>query len=119
MGQYAKAEPLYRQMMEIRKQALEESSSDSAVGPNGVPLMYAKMADYATSLNSLAYLYDLMKDYAKAEPLYRQALELRKQALGEKNLDYAQSLTNLAALYKNTNRFAKAEPLYVRGAGGP
>ena len=39
-------------------------------------------------------------DYAKAEPLYRQALEIRKRALGENHPGYATSLNNLAVLYK-------------------
>ena len=62
MGDYAKAEPLFRQAMEIRKEALGE-----------------KHPDYATSLNNLAVLYQAMGDYAKAEPLFRQALEIRKK----------------------------------------
>ena len=52
-----------------------------------------------TSLNNLAALYQDMGDYAKAEPLFRQALEIRKQALGENHPDYANSLNNLAVLY--------------------
>ena len=38
--------------------------------------------DYATSLNDLAVLYQEMGDYARAEPLFRQALEIREKALG-------------------------------------
>ena len=41
--------------------------------------------DYATSLNNLACLYNSMGEYAKAEPLYRQALEIRKRVLGEEH----------------------------------
>ena len=59
MGDNARAEPLYRQALEIRKEALGE----------GHP-------DYATSLNNLALLYLAMGDYARAEPLFRQALEI-------------------------------------------
>ena len=53
-----------------------------------------------------------MGDYARAEPLYRQALEIRKQALGEKHPDYAASLNNLAGLYESMGDYARAEPLY-------
>ena len=42
-----------------------------------------------------------MGDFAQAEPLYKQALEIRKKALGEAHPDYATSLNNLALLYKN------------------
>ena len=79
MGDYARAEPLFRQALEIRKKALGESHPD-----------------YATSLNNLAVLYRAMGDYARAEPLFRQALEIQKKALGESHPDYATSLNNLA-----------------------
>ena len=82
MGDYDRAEPLYRQALEIKKKALGE----------GHP-------DYATSLNNLAALYHAMGDYDRAEPLYRQALEIKKKALGEKHPDYATGLNNLAAVW--------------------
>ena len=40
-----------------------------------------------------------MGNYAAAEPLLRQALEIRRTALGEDHPDYAASLNNLAVLY--------------------
>ena len=52
-----------------------------------------------------------MGRYDEAEPLYRQALEIRKAALGETHPDYAQSLNNLAVLYYDMKRYADAEPL--------
>ncbi len=33
--------------------------------------------NYAHSLNNLASIYEATGDYAKAEPLYRQALEIK------------------------------------------
>ena len=93
-GDYAAAEPLFRQAMEIRRAALGEGH------PN-----------YADSLNSLASLYHVMGDYAAAEPLYRQALEIRRAALGEDHPDYARPLNNLAVLYERMGDYAAAEPL--------
>ena len=55
-----------------------------------------------------------MGDYSRAEPLVRNALEIRKRALGEGHPDYAQSLNNLAALYHRNGDYAKAEPLYFK-----
>ncbi len=40
-----------------------------------------------------------MGDHAAAEPLFRQAAEIRRAALGEGHPDYATSLNNLAVLY--------------------
>ncbi|MCA9124864.1 MAG: CHAT domain-containing protein, partial [Planctomycetales bacterium] len=93
MGDYSRAEPLYHQAMEIRKEVLGE-----------------KHPDYATSLNNQAVLYHAMGDYSRAEPLLRQALELRKEVLGEKHPDYATSLNNLAVLYASMGYYARAEP---------
>ena len=95
MGDYPKAEPLFRQALEIRKQVQGE-----------------RHPDYAGSLVSLALLYQSMGDYAKAEPLFRQVMQIDKQALGERHPDYATSLHNLATLYKEMGDYAKAEPLY-------
>nr|WP_232224256.1 tetratricopeptide repeat protein [Mastigocladopsis repens] len=68
--------------------------------------------DLATSLNNLALLYDSQGRYSEAEPLYQQALELRKRLLGEEHPDVAQSLNNLAYLYRSQGRYIEAEPLY-------
>jgi CHAT domain-containing protein/tetratricopeptide (TPR) repeat protein len=87
MGDYAAAEPLYRQALEVRRAALGEAHPD-----------------YAASLNNLAALYHAKGDYAAAEPLYRQALEVRRAALGEAHPDYAASLNNLAKLYAAAGR---------------
>ena len=51
-------------------------------------------------LNQTAfYLYE-RGQYAEAEPLYKQAMEIRRTALGERHPDYAASLNNLAMLYR-------------------
>ena len=52
-------------------------------------------------------LYMAMGDYAKAEPLFRQALAIRKQILGEKHPDYALILNNLGGLYQRNRRLCK------------
>ena len=56
-----------------------------------------------------------MGDYAKAEPLFRQALEIRKRALGENHPDYANSLNNLAELYYAQGQLAAAEQFLRQG----
>ena len=51
---------------------------------------------YADSLHNLALLYHEMGDYASAEPLHRQAMEILRVALGESHREFAASLNNLA-----------------------
>jgi tetratricopeptide (TPR) repeat protein len=53
-----------------------------------------------------------MGDYSKAEPLLREALEVRRKVLGPEHPDTAQSLNNLAALYWTMSDYRKAEPLF-------
>ena len=137
MGAYDRAEPLFRQALEITKKALGEEHPDYATSLNNLAELYRAMGaydraeplyrqaleirkkalgeghpDYATSLNNLAGLYRAMGAYDRAEPLYRQALEIRKKALGEGHPDYATSLNNLAELYHAMGAYDRAEPLY-------
>ncbi|MCA2722865.1 MAG: tetratricopeptide repeat protein [Microcystis sp. M048S1] len=67
----------------------------------------------ASSLNNLAALYDSQGRYTEAEPLYLQALDLRKQLLGDNHPLVALSLNNLAYLYDSQGRYTEAEPLYL------
>jgi len=60
----------------------------------------------------MAFLYSATGRYEQAERLYQQALEIRRQVLGEQHPDFASSLNNLAALYGSTGRSEQAEPLY-------
>jgi tetratricopeptide (TPR) repeat protein len=43
-----------------------------------------------------------------------EALQLRKDLLGDRHPDVANSLNNLAALYCYQNRFTEAEPLLLQ-----
>ena len=80
MGDYVRAEPLYKQASSIWRSTRGEQH------PN-----------YATSLNNLAALYQKMGDYARAERLFRQSTDIEKSVLGEQHPSYANSLSNLAA----------------------
>ncbi len=60
----------------------------------------------ALSLNNLANLYRSQGRYTEAEPLYLQALDLRKRLLGDNHPLVALSLNNLALLYDSQGRGA-------------
>jgi CHAT domain-containing protein len=64
----------------------------------------------------LASLFDSLGDYAAAEPLYRQALEIHGAVLGEDHPTYAASLNNLAGLCAATGRASEAESLMKQAA---
>jgi tetratricopeptide (TPR) repeat protein len=94
-GKAAEAIPLARQLVESRKALLGEQHPD-----------------YATDLNNLARLYQLIGDRRKALPLCHQARDIYKKALGEAHPLYALSLNNLAGLYQAMGDSGKALPLY-------
>jgi tetratricopeptide (TPR) repeat protein len=52
-----------------------------------------------------------MHEYAKADPLYQEALRIRQKVLGPEHPYTATSLNNLATLYWVMGEYAKAEPL--------
>ena len=115
MGDYARAEPLYRQALEIPRRRWARTTPTMPNALNNLAELYRQWATtpapsrstarrwrsqegagrgpphYATGLNNLALLYMAMGDYARAEPLYRQALAIRKKALGEDHPDYARA----------------------------
>ena len=55
-----------------------------------------------------------MGDYAKAEPLLKEALEIYQKVLGREHPLTALNLNNLAQLYEAMGDYAKAEPLSKR-----
>ncbi|MGD2183538.1 tetratricopeptide repeat protein [Lusitaniella coriacea] len=69
--------------------------------------------ELATTLSYLAELYRSQGRYEAAEPLYLEALDLKKKLLGEEHPHVASSLNNLAGLYKSQGRYEAAEPLYL------
>ncbi|MCL4203295.1 MAG: CHAT domain-containing protein [Pirellulaceae bacterium] len=65
--------------------------------------------NYATSLCNLAELHHELGRYAEAEPLYLEAIEIRRRTLGELDPYLAYTLNCLAELYRLTGRYAEAE----------
>ena len=137
MGDYAKAEPLFEQALQIRKQVLGPEHPDTASSLNNLALLNVRIGDYAkaepllqqalqifkkvlgpehpetaTALSNLAGLYYERGDYAKAEPLLQQALQIFRKVLGPEHPDTAASLNSLAVLYDHMGDYAKAEALY-------
>ena len=66
----------------------------------------------AALLDAIGNVYRNLNVFDKAEPLLKQAMEVRKRVLGEKHPAYATSLISLAELYRVMGDYARAEPLY-------
>jgi CHAT domain-containing protein/tetratricopeptide (TPR) repeat protein len=106
IGKYFNAEPLYRQALDIWRSGLGEKYDR---------LLFQSRKYHpkvAVVMTNLARLYHDMGDYTKAEPLYQQALDIRKKVLGDHHPDYASSLNNIGEIYHDMGDYTKAEPLY-------
>ena len=68
--------------------------------------------DLAGSLNELGILYCEQEKYNQAEPLFKQALAMSQELLGDNHPDFAGILNNLAVMYQNQRRYEEAEPLF-------
>jgi tetratricopeptide (TPR) repeat protein len=69
---------------------------------------------HAMSLNNLAELYRIQRKFELAEPLFKKALELKIQNLGEEHEDVAVAWNNLALLQLDQSNFEEAENGFVR-----
>ncbi len=64
--------------------------------------------EFAVTLNNLANQRILAGDYRGAEPLYRQALDVRQKTLPPNDPDIARSLNNLATISTILGRYSDA-----------
>jgi esterase/lipase superfamily enzyme/Tfp pilus assembly protein PilF len=73
--------------------------------------------EVATSIGSLASLFQAQGHYADTEPLMKRALAINEKALGPEHPTVGNNLNNLARLYWAQGRYAEAEPLQKRALG--
>ena len=95
-SQYAEAEELFLA-------ALKEAEN---LGSNDPRL--------ATSLHSLAVVYQYENKYDQALNLYRKALEINERTLGKEHPQVAGILNDLAMLSLSQGKYAEAESLFKR-----
>jgi tetratricopeptide (TPR) repeat protein len=81
LGEFAKAEPMLKEGLQIREEKLGKDHEDTA-----------------SSLHHLAWLRHDQGQYREAETLYRRALTIREKVLGPRHLATAATLFNLAYL---------------------
>jgi class 3 adenylate cyclase/tetratricopeptide (TPR) repeat protein len=96
-GRYGESETLLRRALELGQEML---------GPDHT--------DIATSLNTLAIVYQREGKYVESEPLYEMALAMRERLLGPNHPDVANSSLNFGNLHFTQGRYAEAQRLYER-----
>jgi len=93
-GKYQEALPIAEKAVEVAKRARGPEHLDTADALNNLGLLFKKSGDYASKLDQA------MGEYAKAEPLLLEALQIRQKALGPEHPDTARSLDDLGELYR-------------------
>lgn len=93
---HIQAEILFKQALDTLTKLLDEKDPDIAIAKSNYGL----------------FLMNSMGRFEEAEPLLKDALEIRKEKLGTKHEDYATSINSLATLYRNQKKFRQAEKLY-------
>jgi tetratricopeptide (TPR) repeat protein len=119
----SKTEVLYSQLGTLYAERVESAKSTNRQKELILAQEYLEKAivlqtkfqklDLATSLNNLASLYYIQGRYNEAEPLYLDALEMRKRLFTGDHPNVATSLNNLASLYDSQGKYSEAEPLYL------
>ena len=138
---YTEAEPLYSQAIDIVRASLGTEhptyarSQRSGGSVSSYPALYeGRGAVWPGSQDpalgaraaaprlctkhrcSLTALYRTIRQYAKAEALYRHMIKIRSETPGTQHPEYAACLDNLATLYEATRHYTKAEALYGQAA---
>jgi tetratricopeptide (TPR) repeat protein len=96
-GDFAAAEPLFRQAL---------AAAERTLGPRNL--------DTAGALNNLASLLEAKGDYDGAEALFRRALAICEDSQGPNDPHTATALDNLAGVLEAKGDYNRAEMLYRR-----
>ena len=90
------------------------AGSSAAASPPAPGTAAPLPSETAQDLMNRGAQCEALGEYAKAETLFRKALEIRKKVPGENHPDYARSLNSRALAYWYQGDYARAEPLYRR-----
>ena len=94
-GDYAAAEPLFRQALKVASKTYGSRHPDTLM-----------------SINHLGGLLYAKGDLAAAESLFREALKGMRDTLGNRHPDTLMQINNLGVLLLDKGKIAAAEPLY-------
>jgi eukaryotic-like serine/threonine-protein kinase len=113
--EYAKAEPLFDNVVQISRRVLGEEHPSTLTYVNNLAMLYQDQG--RALLFGRAQPSDAQKaagQYAKAEPLFDNVVQVSRRVLGEEHPSTLTYINNLAALYQDQGQFARAEPLFAQ-----
>ena len=106
---HAKALPLYLDVLAKRRAQLGDDYDLSPDNPNPDP-----GAAMLTTVTNLALCYDTMGEHDRAEPLYQESLEGRRQLLGEMHPSTLSSLHNAGETHDTPSYMTPLLALYSK-----
>ena len=137
MGNYAQAETLFEQALQIRQKVLGPQHPDTAEVINNLAESVRSIGNYrkaeglfvqavqimqkafgrehpstAIALSNLAGVYADMGDYRNADLVLQEVLQIQRRVLGARHPDTARSLNNLGDICRITGEYARAESLF-------
>jgi tetratricopeptide (TPR) repeat protein len=135
-GRYAAAQPLYEQVLAIRRRLLTDDHPHTANSYNNLALNLREQGKYAaaqplfeksleidrrllsddhphttTSYSNLAVNLDAQGKHAQAQPLHENALEIDRRLLSDDHPDIASDSNSLAMNLNAQGKYAQAQPL--------
>jgi len=140
-GQYDKALPLAKRVLQLRERALGPDHELVQGALLNLTELYTAKKNYgeaqklverllrtyeksigpedagaAIFLDKLAFLTYVQGDFSKSEAAYKRALAIREKVFGQNHKEFATSLYMLAEFYRFREKFEKAQPLYEQAA---
>jgi hypothetical protein len=110
-GQFGREEVRACQIATAPSEACNEPSRYQVLVPLALLAAGQNFIDTSTSFD--------VPWYGEAEPLYQEALQVRREVLGPRHPGTLTSLDNLAALYRDQGRYGEAEPLHQEALQRP
>ena len=96
-GKYAAAQPVYENVLEIRRRLLTDEHPQTA-----------------TSYYKLAWNRFRQGKYTQAQPLFEKALDVNRRLLSDDHPQTAGSYNGMAVNLKTQGKYAQAQPLYEK-----
>ncbi len=138
-GDYANAEPLYKQSLTLVETALGDNHVIVGTVLNNLAEVYRQQgrgaeaeplylrsvkigirnfakepASLGVSLSNLGLLYEEQRRFKEAQPRFEQTLQIYEKVHGPDHPLVATALNNLAGVFESQREYSKAEPLYQR-----
>ena len=67
------------------------------------------------SLKNLAQVYRDLREYDKAEPLFKKSFRLSRELLGENHPNTLDTLTKIGWMYRMRSQYTRAQPMFEEG----